>query len=413
MTRIEEENKSNNNEGGINSDTFFKEFLEKYKEVKFENTILTISNWGWVGDGKTVSILTAIHYLDLLKHGISLGEIVDQQDLKELEKTNVKFENLRILDLASNTLSFVREYAKQFIEEGKIGKDNVGEFIRVFANANEEKFDWIHFDLCPKNLGVNSKNEFRLIDLDSFYEAKDGNFEVKTLAYKRCNILKSINDKIIERSDDEKYYSIELIKKFKLEICLCAIQIWAGELFRYPGKVYNLEEWFWAWLNSLPNKSQSEKAFWKRVIEDYIPKNISLNLIANEYEQEILEKSSVSIDSTFNKLPFTSKDVSNVAIYQNEIYPADAIDKVFNHYAKLIRSENFNVADLQFYIDLLEETVKKTPNRVDHWIELVTISICYLKSAKKSYEYLQIALRHHGQNQDLKNKMRLVELWMQ
>lgn len=116
MTRIEEENKSNNNEGGINSDTFFKEFLEKYKEVKFENTILTISNWGWVGDGKTVSILTAIHYLDLLKHGISLGEIVDQQDLKELEKTNVKFENLRTLDLASNTLSFVREYAKQFIE---------------------------------------------------------------------------------------------------------------------------------------------------------------------------------------------------------------------------------------------------------------------------------------------------------
>ncbi|EKR65798.1 hypothetical protein LEP1GSC036_2633 [Leptospira weilii str. 2006001853] len=116
MERIEEENKLNNKEEGINSDAFFKEFSEKYKEVKFKNTILTILIWGWVGDGKTVSILTAKHYLDLLKHGISLGEIVDQQDLKELEKSNIKFENLRALDLAKNTLAFVREYTKEFIE---------------------------------------------------------------------------------------------------------------------------------------------------------------------------------------------------------------------------------------------------------------------------------------------------------
>ncbi|EKR65767.1 hypothetical protein LEP1GSC036_2634 [Leptospira weilii str. 2006001853] len=366
----------------------------------------------WVADQnagdntKLVTNATRLHriYNDLKNATLAEKKIpiVDLAELKFLENDSAL---LIVMDLLTPL--------KQLIEEGKISKSKVREFIRVFANTNEEKLDWIHFDLCPKNLGVNSKNEFRLIDLDSFYKAKEGKFEVKTLAYKRCNILKSINDKIIERSDDEKYYSIELIKKFKLEICLCAIQIWAGELFRYPGKVYNLEEWFWAWLNSLPNKSQSEKAFWKKVIEDYIPKNISLNQIANEYEQEILEESSASSDSTFHELPLISKDVNNAAISQNEIYPANEIDKVFDHYAKLIRSENFNVDDLQFYLDLLKEAVDKAPNRVDHWIELVTISICYLKSAKKSYEYLQIALRYHNQNQDLKNKMRLVELWMQ
>lgn len=36
MERIEEENKLNNKEEGINSDAFFKEFSEKYKEVKFK-----------------------------------------------------------------------------------------------------------------------------------------------------------------------------------------------------------------------------------------------------------------------------------------------------------------------------------------------------------------------------------------
>ncbi|EMF91267.1 hypothetical protein LEP1GSC005_1851 [Leptospira santarosai str. ST188] len=116
MTSQEKNAELKKPEEDIDSDAFFKEIREKHSELKFENKIITLTVWGWVGDGKTVSILTAKQYLDLMMHGVSLGEIVDSRDLKELEKTDEKIENQRVSDLAKNTLSFIRDYSKEFIE---------------------------------------------------------------------------------------------------------------------------------------------------------------------------------------------------------------------------------------------------------------------------------------------------------
>ncbi|KXZ29348.1 hypothetical protein AYB33_17460 [Leptospira santarosai] len=333
--------------------------------------------------------------------------------LPEREIPIVDLVELRFLNNNSALLIIMEALIplRELIEKGELSRTNVGEFLRSFSKTKGGKHDWIHFDICPKNLGLNSKKEFRLIDLDSYYEAKEGKFEIKTLAYKRVNVMKQLNDEIFAGSVGKVEFTNALIKKFRLEVCLCAIQICAGKLFEYPGPVYNLEEWFWDWLNCQQDQPLNIKEFWKRVVLEYVPQDVPLINIATEYEHLILENSTSASDMHF-KESYGEKNANMLTLKENLTTEKD-LSKVIDHYAKLIRSENFTKVDLELYIEILLGVLGRNPERIEYWIEIITISICYVRSAKRSYEYLQNALKHHSTNEDLLNKMRLVELWMQ
>ncbi|KXZ29347.1 hypothetical protein AYB33_17455 [Leptospira santarosai] len=246
MTSQEKNAELKKPEEDIDSDAFFKEIREKHSELKFENKIITLTVWGWVGDGKTVSILTAKHYLYLMMHGVSLGEIVDSRDLKELEKTDEKIENQRVSDLAKNTLSFIRDYSKEFIEncEWPKGTNKHIPFlfrIDTFTSLNAYLYipdipggNFQDADELSNHFLNGSNGIIVLVDpkryCESSYESKkyisEVRFRIKAAAEKGLPTVVFIN-----KADDFSGISTEIVDKVHSELTVYRSRL-TGENYR-------------------------------------------------------------------------------------------------------------------------------------------------------------------------------------
>lgn len=64
----------------------FEMYRRKVTEIEDDKRrILSIPTWGWTGDGKTTSLLTAVHCLDPLEHGVGLTPPIDTSELASIE----------------------------------------------------------------------------------------------------------------------------------------------------------------------------------------------------------------------------------------------------------------------------------------------------------------------------------------
>ncbi|MEQ1856172.1 MAG: hypothetical protein ABL963_06875 [Longimicrobiales bacterium] len=78
--------------------------------------LISIAIWGWMGDGKTTSLLSAVHYADALDHGLGFACVREHDEIREVA-SRPEFSKLALEHLARSSTVRLDELQTQFIEE--------------------------------------------------------------------------------------------------------------------------------------------------------------------------------------------------------------------------------------------------------------------------------------------------------
>ena len=101
---------SDTNEDGPSPDT---ELSKELSGLNLPQTpLLSVAVWGWQGDGKTTSLLTAVHYTDPLKTLLGFSLVREHDEISEIaERPELKdFPLLR--NLANPLCHTLRDYIR-------------------------------------------------------------------------------------------------------------------------------------------------------------------------------------------------------------------------------------------------------------------------------------------------------------
>jgi len=82
---------------------------------RHRRVLVTIPVWGWVGDGKTTGILTAVHYSSASVL-FDLSPVTNSEDLSELESARPEYEGLGLAAVAQDSNAGLARRLEQFID---------------------------------------------------------------------------------------------------------------------------------------------------------------------------------------------------------------------------------------------------------------------------------------------------------
>ncbi|WP_157595334.1 hypothetical protein [Plesiocystis pacifica] len=102
----------------LSSLPFFESIRDEFKaQSKRFPRLLNIPTWGYQGSGKTCSILTAIHFCDIAKHGVSLAVPNSSKKIRALEENNPAYKVLGLVPLAETTRTVLSEHNELFVSQ--------------------------------------------------------------------------------------------------------------------------------------------------------------------------------------------------------------------------------------------------------------------------------------------------------
>ncbi len=102
------------------------------------NVLLNIPIWGWTGDGKTCSLLTAIHFCDPIQHPIEFALVRNPDDLDVLEQSVEEYSGLHLAAAAAATTQRLQQLSEGFIDrnEWPPGTDEPSSYVLAVRNIS-------------------------------------------------------------------------------------------------------------------------------------------------------------------------------------------------------------------------------------------------------------------------------------
>src|SRR5688572_24460277 len=89
------------------------------KLVATPDVLVSIPCWGWPGDGKTCSLLTAIQFCDVNRHGLSLTRVKDSADAQHLEEIQTAYQDLGLANIAEATVARLNHLNEVFLKDNE------------------------------------------------------------------------------------------------------------------------------------------------------------------------------------------------------------------------------------------------------------------------------------------------------
>ncbi|WP_163869892.1 hypothetical protein [Myxococcus eversor] len=123
----------------LDSIDFVEALARKLENRKSGNkALLTIPIWGWTGDGKTCSLLTAIHFCDPNQHPLGFFPITDRDELVSLENSVEEYKGLSLAATAQATTEKLRALGELFIDnnEWPPGTDDPSAYVLAVRSVN-------------------------------------------------------------------------------------------------------------------------------------------------------------------------------------------------------------------------------------------------------------------------------------
>ena len=105
---------SDTNEDGPSPDT---ELSKELSGLNLPQTpLLSVAVWGWQGDGKTTSLLTAVHYTDPFKTLLGFSLVREHDEISEIAE-RPEFKDFPLLHLAKASKTKIEEMQSRFIDD--------------------------------------------------------------------------------------------------------------------------------------------------------------------------------------------------------------------------------------------------------------------------------------------------------
>lgn len=104
----------------INDEKFFDRLSEMLAQRQPDgNVLLNIPIWGWTGDGKTCSLLTAVHFCDPSLHPLGFSLVSNTDELVALEGSTEAYKGLNLAGTAAATTERLRQLSESFIDKNE------------------------------------------------------------------------------------------------------------------------------------------------------------------------------------------------------------------------------------------------------------------------------------------------------
>ncbi|NOK36517.1 hypothetical protein HMI49_25240 [Corallococcus exercitus] len=103
-----------------------------------KSILLNIPIWGWTGDGKTCSLLTAIHFCDPAQHPLGFALVSNPDEFSTIESSIDEYRGLNLSSLALSTADRLRALSESFIDnnEWPPGTDEASAYVVAARSVN-------------------------------------------------------------------------------------------------------------------------------------------------------------------------------------------------------------------------------------------------------------------------------------
>ncbi|HEY2383962.1 MAG TPA: hypothetical protein VGK48_22525 [Terriglobia bacterium] len=288
--------------------------------------------------------------------------------------------------------------------------------LKILEDLDPEKDkgpSWLHFDICPMNIGVLANGRCVLIDVESFYLEKDDVFQVSIPAWKPFRAPQDLVDKVQDQLATGSVDKSTAYLKQRYEIALAAAECVLGPLAPHGNLTSSVLK---TWLSAADPKDRAVQ-FWARTLQAALD-NGQIRPI-RELHDEL--QSSLSEVEDVDHAPLVHEPVlPPISIGEGAVPSApgggpEGWEEDWNLLkpaAYALRAGKLENEQLPQYRLALERLARKYPSQRLFWNELLLVAISYEKNAAEALAYANEALQHLRDDPDLNRMRNIIQRWV-
>lgn len=263
--------------------------------------------------------------------------------------------------------------------------------IRLLKRLAPEDASWVHFDVCPRNIGVDDTGVPWLIDPDSVFLLDDGGVRASGLFCKPFRAVQSVFRRVVEsqRSGD---FDIEILRvRQAMEVAIAAAECALGQEAAIPSRQHHVDEWLPSWLESARRGAPDLVAVFESHITPAIAACSRVDLNALAIALENFKRSAAA-----SQPAQSSREMANEEPVQGDT-DTDVVDVATSSWAAMapharrLRADRMGALELADYVGRLESLLSEDPACEEAWLEMMYTQLCFMGDAAGAAETLDRA----------------------
>jgi hypothetical protein len=279
---------------------------------------------------------------------------------------------------------------------------------------------WLHFDICPLNIGVLHDNRCVLIDVESFYLEEGGrHYDVSVPAWKYFRaphfLVREVNEKL-DLNDTDRPLAV---KKVGFEVALAAAECVLGPLLPSRGGFTEalLESW-------VANADSGDPAveFWHKELQHLLrtgqvrpvrdmARRLEAALQQGRAPIHAPRVTVAALKPESERSVEVSMDVISVELEQDVPAGWETDWLLLKPSAHALRAGKFDQVRIAEYRSALERLVQQYPARRELWDELLLLTVSYQKDPIAALAIAGSALGHFPNDAEFERQRNIIQKW--
>jgi hypothetical protein len=300
------------------------------------------------------------------------------------------------------------------LETQLLTRMEVAQLLRQLAPSDR----WVHFDVCPRNVGRNERGRYVLIDLDSVYVSHSRGFDITLAAYKQQRLARAIDLRVqLELGNGRVLSAMTGRAKYVYELLLAALEALVGSAELFPLMLaLSQEHGVSDAANVLVDAHRSARPLVAALIGVATGEAVDVPALADKLEAGSEVDPGWNEDTAvvggqpkaFARHVVERMDETPTARHG----PGSAPATNSNDFSRKMRADKLTRDELIAYADRLEQAVAAAPEDETIWMELQYLHIGYLRDMAKALEVTRRFLARHPQHQEAQRWERILRLQM-
>ena len=281
---------------------------------------------------------------------------------------------------------------------------------------------WLHFDICPRNIGVLPSGRCVLIDVESLYLEEGNRYRVTVPAWKPFRAPRQLVDDVNDKLEKGAIDRVIAARKVRFEIALAAAECVLGPLTPERGNLDRalLESWF-----SVADPSDPAVAFWRQELFPAVDRGdvrpiaeLCKGLEAAFQGRSELLRAPLLQPVAQVVVPAAAADAPQPAPTsaprsESALPPGWSNDwKLLGLSAHALRAGRLDRVHIAEYRAALEQLASQYPSQREVWDELLLVVISYEKNAAAALAIANAALVPLPNDHDLIRLRNIIQMWV-
>ncbi len=288
----------------------------------------------------------------------------------------------------------------------------------------------LHFDICPKNIGILSGKQHVFLDPDSFYLEEDGSFKINLVAWKPHRIPARLKVDILRELEN---HQMHLSRATAVRMQCFGLALVAAECTLkpiLPTQTNDIDSWLDQWPKRANPPLDRLIDFWHTILTSAVERTIPLDLseVANELQSLIDEAKTTTEIHAEQEAPRPmvaenpgDNSGSGAPLFVAATSPTGVAGVAPGQWAQkmealvptatLLRQDALTTAAIDSYRSELEKIAEEFPARREIWLELILVTVSYQKDAISALRIADNAARTLPEDPEIMRWQQVIKMW--